>query len=94
MTEAALEHRVVAFCNAHGLLCYKFSSPGRRGVPDRMILGPGQRVMFLELKAPGKKPTKLQLHEIAKLQANGFPAEWVDSLFEALELIHKVMLSN
>ena len=94
MSEAALEQRVVAFCNAHGLIAYKLTSPGRRGVPDRMILGPGQKVLFLELKAPGKKPTKLQLHEIAKLQALGFPAEWTDSLFEALELINKVMLSN
>lgn len=94
MTESTLERRIGLFCKAHGLLYYKFSSPGRRGVPDRMIVGPGQKVMFLEIKAPGKKPTKLQLHEIAKLKENGFVAEWVDNLFDALELIHQTMLKN
>lgn len=94
MTESTLERRIGLFCKAHGLIYYKFSSPGRRGVPDRMIVGPGQKVMFLEIKAPGKKPTKLQLHEIAKLKENGFVAEWVDNLFDALELIHQTMLKN
>ena len=33
---------------------YKFVSPGNDGVPDRMICMPGERVFFVELKAPGK----------------------------------------
>lgn len=94
MTESTLERRIGVFCKAHGLIYYKFSSPGRRGVPDRMILGPGQKVMFLEVKAPGKKPTKLQLHEMEKLRDNDFIAEWVDNLFDAMELIHDTMLKN
>jgi len=94
MTESQLERKIGLFCTSKGLLYYKFSSPGRRGVPDRMIVGPGQKVMFLEIKAPGKKPTKLQLHEIGKLQDDGFVAEWVDDFFEAMELIYNVMLKN
>ena len=35
--------------------CLKFVSPGFTGVPDRLILLPGGRVIFVELKQPGKK---------------------------------------
>lgn len=82
MKEFALERKVVAYCREQGLLCYKFSSPARRGVPDRIILYRG-RVMFLELKAPGCKPTKLQEREMSLLGEAGFSATWVDNFKDA-----------
>lgn len=39
----------------HGALCLKFESPGFNGVPDRIILLPGEKVIFVETKKPGKK---------------------------------------
>ena len=33
-----------------GAQCLKFESPGTSGVPDRMILLPGGRVVFVALK--------------------------------------------
>lgn len=54
--EAALVRRVKAL----GGLCEKFVSPGRRSVPDRLVTLPGGRIVFVEVKAPGKKPTELQ----------------------------------
>ena len=39
----------------HGALCLKFESPGFSGVPDRMILLPGEKVIFVETKKPGEK---------------------------------------
>ncbi|PTY76688.1 nuclease, partial [Heyndrickxia sporothermodurans] len=39
---------------------YKFESPGNAGVPDRLVILPGGRVFFIELKAPGKKSRPLQ----------------------------------
>lgn len=39
----------------HGALCLKFESPGFSGVPDRIILLPGEKVIFVETKKPGKK---------------------------------------
>lgn len=38
----------------HGALCLKFESPGFTGVPDRIILLPGAKVIFAETKKPGK----------------------------------------
>lgn len=46
----------------------KFVSPGFNGVPDRIILVPMGRIFFVETKAPGKTPRKLQrwVHDIIK----------------------------
>ena len=54
--EAALVRRVTKL----GGLCEKFVSPGRRSVPDRLVTLPGGRIVFVEVKAPGKGPTELQ----------------------------------
>ncbi len=55
---------------------YKFVSPGNDGVPDRLVCLPGGRVVFVELKAPGKKPTKLQQIQQRRLSDLGF-STWV-----------------
>ena len=59
--ESCIEGYLVQKCSERGWLCEKFTSPGKRSVPDRIISIPGGRVVFCEVKAPGKKPTKLQL---------------------------------
>lgn len=58
---------------------YKFVSPGNAGVPDRMICLPGGQVMFVELKAPGKKQTPLQLAQMRRLLDLGFWVMLADS---------------
>lgn len=50
---------------------YKFTSPSRRSVPDRLCAFPYGKIVFVECKAPGKEPTKLQWREIDKLRAMG-----------------------
>lgn len=87
MRELDLERRVVARITALGGMAYKFASPSRRGVPDRLCLLPGGRVVFVEVKAPGRKPTALQQAEHERLRALGFDVRVVDSLdeVEALE---------
>lgn len=52
--------------------CYKFTSPGNAGVPDRIILLPGGVIAFAELKAPGKRERKLQAHVQDQIRALGF----------------------
>jgi len=37
-----------------GGMAVKFTSPGLDGVPDRIVLLPGRKIAFVELKAPGK----------------------------------------
>lgn len=50
---------------------YKFISPGNDGVPDRLVVMPGGRIGFVEVKAPGKTPTPLQRARMRELRALG-----------------------
>lgn len=86
MKESKLEAKIVKHCRDRGILCYKFSSPARRGVPDRLLIKSG-KVMFIEVKAPGKRPTRLQMREMAILNEAGVPVTWVDDYQIAVEKI-------
>jgi hypothetical protein len=68
----------------NGVRCLKFESPGFTGVPDRMILLPGGRVIFVETKQPGKKERKRQLYVQGLLRALGF------EVFSAVNDLEKV----
>jgi len=74
--EAEIEKKLGIWAKSRGCLYYKFSSPARRGVPDRLVIGPRGGTLFLELKAPGGVPTALQEREIKILRANGCHADW------------------
>lgn len=74
--EAALCKRVKEL----GGLCEKFTSPGKRSVPDRVVILPNNRIIFVELKAPDKKPTELQLKDHEKRRALGCDVRVIDSL--------------
>lgn len=56
----------------HGALCLKFVSPGFTGVPDRMILLPGEKIIFVETKKPGKKERARQEYVQGLFRALGF----------------------
>lgn len=60
-------------------LCWKFVSPGMAGVPDRIVIPPWGRVIFVELKAPGKKPRKLQKVRREQLKAQNVDVWVIDS---------------
>lgn len=77
--ESAIEKHLVAEVRKEGGIAYKFVSPGRRSVPDRIVLLPGGRVTFVECKAPGKKPRPEQLREHERLRALGFTVAVLDS---------------
>ena len=72
MLEKQIEKKLVKAVKDAGGLCPKFVSPGMDGMPDRIILMPGGRLAFVELKAPGKKPRPLQLHRHEQLRNLGF----------------------
>lgn len=60
MLEKDIETYLYNECLKRGWLCEKFTSPGRRSVPDRIITAPGPVIFFVECKAPGKVATNLQ----------------------------------
>lgn len=77
--EKAVERRLRLEVKARGGECMKFVSPGRRGVPDRIVLWPYGRAHFIELKAPGRKPSPGQRREAERLKALGFTVLCLDS---------------
>ncbi len=57
--------------------CLKWVSPGEAGVPDRIVLLPGGRIVFVETKRPKDgKLSKLQLYWGRTLNGLGFEV-WV-----------------
>lgn len=86
--ESTIENNLVKKVKAAGGIAYKFTSPGRKAVPDRLVLLPGGRVVFVECKAPGEAPRPDQLREHNRLRALGFSVVLLDSkdLSEVLPL--------
>jgi hypothetical protein len=60
-------------------IAYKFESPGNAGVPDRLVILPGNKIHFVELKAPGKRSTALQLNQQRKISNLGCSVFEIDS---------------
>lgn len=79
MLEKTIEAHLVKRVKERGGIAYKFTSPQRRSVPDRLVLLPSGVVEFVELKAPGKKPTPMQQREHERLRALGFTVLVIDN---------------
>lgn len=86
MLERDIEAYLVKRCKEIGALCDKFTSPQRRSVPDRLITF-GGRVLFVELKAIGKKPTEAQVRDHGRRRAAGAEVVWLDSKESVDEVI-------
>jgi len=80
LREQEIERRLCAEAKKMGGMAVKFVSPGLDGVPDRIILLPGRKMAFVELKAPGKKPRSLQEKRKRQLEALGFPVYVIDGV--------------
>ena len=78
MRENEIERRLSVSVKEMGGMAVKFVSPGLDGVPDRIVLLPGRKIAFVELKAPGKKPRPLQEKRKRQLEGLGFPVYVVD----------------
>lgn len=79
MLEKELEEKFRKAVKAEGGKAYKFLSPGNDGVPDRVVILPGGKMGFVELKQKGKKPTKLQALRIRELKELGCFVTVLDS---------------
>jgi hypothetical protein len=70
----------------------KWTSPGNAGVPDRIVILPPGRIIFVELKAPCGRPTKLQLMQHARLRQLGCDVRVIDSKQGVDELVRGLVL--
>ena len=86
--ESSIEANVIRW--AEGRMsgdALKLKGDGGRGFPDRTLLLPGSKIVFPELKRPGKgKRYEQQKRRIARLQELGFAADFCESLDDVIEL--------
>lgn len=88
--EGEIESYMVNQSEKKGILCYKFVSPGHRGVPDRILIGNGQTV-FVELKAPGETPRELQEYVMKQMRKAGADVEVADTKEDVDRILNRIL---
>lgn len=95
--EKDIETKLRQMVERQGGLCLKWVCPGWLGVPDRIVLLPGARVLFVETKRPkGGKISKMQMWWRGKLTKLGFQHYFIhdEAAIGYLELIIKDLLGS
>lgn len=90
MKEYAIEKHIVQKTQECGGLCFKFISPGVAGVPDRIVILPGGKIGFAEMKALGKKPRRLQRAVLRVLYRLGCRVAAIDNKKSAEGFIRRL----
>lgn len=81
MRERDIEKQLSIEVKARGGLCEKWKS-GTVGWPDRIVLLPDGKIVFVELKSQGKKPRAIQFYRHTQLRRLGFKVYVLDNLDE------------
>ena len=89
MNEKIIERKLVKKAKNMGGLALKFISPGYDGVPDRIVLFPGGRIAFVEVKAPGKTLRPLQIRRKRQLELLGFKVYVLDDPGQIEEILQE-----
>lgn len=92
MLEKQIEARVCEYAKSKGVLAYKFTSPARAAVPDRMFITGDGRVFFCEFKAEGKKPTEAQAREHQRLRQHRVNVFVIDNVPEGQAMIDVMVM--
>ncbi|WP_102400190.1 VRR-NUC domain-containing protein [Haloimpatiens massiliensis] len=92
MEESKIEKYLKKQIELLGGKALKFVSPGTSGVPDRIVLLPQGKIIFVELKAPGKRPRTMQEYRIKELRNLGFRVEIIDSIEKVNKFVREVVI--
>jgi hypothetical protein len=91
MLEKQIEAAVCAYARTKGVLAYKFTSPARAAVPDRMFIRPDGRIWFCEFKRGGQKPTEAQEREHNKLRQHKVDVFVIDTVEDGKMMINLML---
>ena len=92
VSEKAIEKYLVEQAMEHGMLCLKYSNPNMVGYPDRLLVIPGGRVVWVELKSKGRKPKMIQQIRVDQLRGMDHHVAVIDNKADIDELIKFIML--
>lgn len=90
MLEKEIEMQLMKAVKKMGGRAVKFMSPGFDGMPDRLVLLPGGKCGFVEVKAPGKKMRALQVVRHEMLKELGFKVYVLDAIGQIEEIINDI----
>lgn len=91
MKESQIEAKLVRMVRDRGGLCYKFVSPGNPGVPDRLIITPAGRTVYVELKTETGRLASIQKWQLREMQKRGADVRVVKGMDQARALVEEVM---
>ena len=91
MREKVIEQKLVQAVKKAGGLAIKFTSPGLDGMPDRLVILPGGKMAFVEVKAPEMKPRPLQLIQHGRLRRLGCRVFVLDDAGKIPEVMSAVL---
>jgi len=90
MLEKQIETAVCEYAKTKGFLAYKFTSPNRAAVPDRLFILPSGHMFFCEFKKTGQKPTPAQEREHARLRQQNVQVYVVDNIDQGKDIINSM----
>jgi hypothetical protein len=91
MREADIEAYLRDQIKKAGGIAYKFVSPGNVGVPDRILVLPKGRTIYIELKSPGMKSTPMQEKQQRRIASLGHDVRVIDSKQKVDDLIKELL---
>ena len=90
VSEKVIERYLVERAKSVGMLCLKYANANMTGYPDRLLVLRGGKVVWVELKSRGRKPSKIQQLRHAELEAIGHTVLVIDSKGAVNELINRI----
>lgn len=93
-SEKVVERKLVELVKINGGMCIKLLCDQLIGLPDRMCLFPGHKIVFVELKTTGRKPKRIQAYMHNKLRALGFRVEVIDTVESVINFVDDIVLNK
>jgi hypothetical protein len=91
MLEKQIEDKVCKYARSKGCLAYKFTSPARAAVPDRLFITPSGFVWFVEFKRTGQDTTPAQKREHRTLEKNNVLVLVIDNVEDGKLMVDQIM---
>lgn len=91
MKESTIESKLVRMVRERGGLCYKFVSPGNPGVPDRIVITPNGRTIYVELKTEIGRLSSIQKWQREEFQKRGVDFRVLKGLDEVKAFVKEVL---
>ena len=85
--EKNLQRKLLTYAKANGILAVKVDSSSMRGWPDLVVILPNGTSLYIEVKTPSGRLSKLQQIAISKIEQQGAAVYVIRTIDEFCEVI-------